>query len=1712
MLETDKELDISEYQHLKDIDSRIFHDTNPSLHVETINFQTETGDAVESTNRVGEKETRDTIDDWTSESKDANVGDAYDWPDNDDEPIATGRQQEAETGGTVAYIEPVMDHLPLPTTGHGVNLTLQIPETRNEDYSDDFDSSASSSLSNESTSSTSGVLVINPEGSLNQIEEVSTTPGSDVPDLVPHVREKQQDLETCNDMNCTSDLKNNLDNHSTVIMEHQNVNEQQQSEEISFGQDSEQSGEQRGYSDEARLHGTEDKNLRFGQKNEIPHQVNGYANHVDYLESSEEIENEAYNPDGGYRESLLDSETTTGATSETQTLDADSDLEVRKNDLDRNRNDTGTEDDLNGTFTLTVSSNLDFQNSKKFQENEPKTPEEVLKFIGIIKPTDIMPYNTTKDVPSNLTISKPDVWNSMVFNNDTMLFPVVETQVSEPKGMEDAVNGIMLSNGEASKVLSVEDTKRYESKLNVTLARTVAEAWSSSETTVWNESSKGNNFTKLRFQITNEWNSTSVEGDEIENNRNTKLNANIDRADGDQHVTNGSKWQSEIERELEHHTHYVAMEITENSDIITDSKTNERNKNHVDEYAKLGGRKRNANFGSENELESLECDFTDMDVFPETPGEKDIDWEVPVELNKSKENKALKGVNSIIRGVNDSSSEEEYDLQGSKETASNSSTCNSHLDELPQTTGVRSPDSSNFHFTQSEEHDPFDSHVKEFFDQTNKYNRLEQPKIKEQEPIERDRQKHTLIRLASVEENVLIGLDLPASEVQEDVLLEESYVNEDGSVIDGNADQLSELIEQTSFIGTKTENTRGSEESCGEGINDEKQHETRAELTTCDVLLNGGTSGSDITTTTVQERNQNQSLQSATQGSIDDQPQTQNQPNQIQHKNYTDLTYQQEENVITNEIRDHLERGVTTCADSNIGDNTATQLCDGKNEEYLDSYKELNTSNLNESLSGPGSPRTRSEIPAVTDRLNSIEDPQLEVIDSSKRQCGDIDVNEEVCAVDSSEESANSKSDPDLSELLYKSSIEVRVKQITVEIDDNSQIELHEETLDAEEDVYKRTYPGPTNETCLRYCEETPLNNITDEKETGLNGQNCEVNDSSNSSPIRDTEASVYVGSNDSVGDLEQHKPIKDVNSIGHIRSTSEAQPFPYTGSDIEHTTKADKNVCGFNEQSDGEICEVKIEEIKGVNCETATEEDIISDTQEHILAEFKEKEDLKSKEVNLEESNEIYETKSEESVKDVTGNLPEDKATVPKYLENGAGSYCPETGECRTETREAIVSYVAEIIDNAVREVISAKAKDEKVEKTLEGFGTNSSNKCEIGLNDTVNSAISEVIGQLFDGQFSDSDDGGDDDNDNKSDAEREIEANDIENNATEHKPKHNLSLDLDLSLNFKDEGQLEQIDSFPSDLSELEGFAPRSDFSGRTYDSESITSYDSLFDGAAFKFVVPDTIQEHGRTVSVLTEGSSVDFNSSSSSESGVSEFESQQQLEALCEAEIEEASKPGQGDRILSVKDDQDDLFSSSASVIENEEFAKRPKLQKSPAIDDQHNRDDNELSTHHIKDELFIATTDTESDIPDCYSQSDDLESPNELYTSQISIILNIPDQETGESCEKNWTIPDEADIHVKLEHDPDQDLELVEETTMDGREKRNLEDQGKTIGQDEDDELGTLETDKSESEMPRIPAAPASSGGEIPRTSTPTPGGQHATNMSTNSGLFHLLID
>ena len=84
---------------------------------------------------------------------------------------------------------PEKDLLTLPTVKRGMKLTLQIPEGDAE-YQDDIDSSGSSSLS---TSSTSGVLVVNPEGSVNPTETLegeSTTPGSEVADLATDERDR----------------------------------------------------------------------------------------------------------------------------------------------------------------------------------------------------------------------------------------------------------------------------------------------------------------------------------------------------------------------------------------------------------------------------------------------------------------------------------------------------------------------------------------------------------------------------------------------------------------------------------------------------------------------------------------------------------------------------------------------------------------------------------------------------------------------------------------------------------------------------------------------------------------------------------------------------------------------------------------------------------------------------------------------------------------------------------------------------------------------------------------------------------------------------------------------------------------------------------------------------------------------------------------------------------------------------------------------------------------------------------------------------------------------------------------------------------------------------------------------------------------------------------------------------------------------------------
>ena len=90
----------------------------------------------------------------------------------------------------------------------------------------------------------------------------------------------------------------------------------------------------------------------------------------------------------------------------------------------------------------------------------------------------------------------------------------------------------------------------------------------------------------------------------------------------------------------------------------------------------------------------------------------DSDWERPIELNKSKENKLLKSVNGIDSCVNSSSRQEEYDLQGSPPQ----NTCNRHSID---TTGVLSRDVLKYHIRQEEE--VVGAHSDEVYDHLNEF-------------------------------------------------------------------------------------------------------------------------------------------------------------------------------------------------------------------------------------------------------------------------------------------------------------------------------------------------------------------------------------------------------------------------------------------------------------------------------------------------------------------------------------------------------------------------------------------------------------------------------------------------------------------------------------------------------------------------------------------------------------------------------------------------------------------------------------------------------------------------------------------------------------------------------------------------------------------------------------------------------------------------------
>ncbi len=183
------------------------------------------------------------------------------------------------------------------------------------------------------------------------------------------------------------------------------------------------------------------------------------------------VETDPGNDSGAYRESLLDSEA-----SETQSLNLglsdieddipDLDLDVTSEDGEHGWNGHSSEPDTSGKFTLSVSSNLKQQQSGTAElrdavnAQEPRTPEEVLKIIGIISPTcksTSAKWDRSAKLYEQLMVTKPDVWNSIFIESQDGLFPIVETQVSEPKGRISPKKEAALEIGDAETLDVAEE-------------------------------------------------------------------------------------------------------------------------------------------------------------------------------------------------------------------------------------------------------------------------------------------------------------------------------------------------------------------------------------------------------------------------------------------------------------------------------------------------------------------------------------------------------------------------------------------------------------------------------------------------------------------------------------------------------------------------------------------------------------------------------------------------------------------------------------------------------------------------------------------------------------------------------------------------------------------------------------------------------------------------------------------------------------------------------------------------------------------------------------------------------------------------------------------------------------------------------------------------------------------------------------------------------
>ena len=402
-------------------------------------------------------------------------------------------------------------------------------------------------------------------------------------------------------------------------------------------------------------------------------------------------------------------------------------------------------------------------------------------------------------------------------------------------------------------------------------------------------------------------------------------------------------------------------------------------------------------------------------------------------------------------------------------------------------------------------------------------------------------------------------------------------------------------------------------------------------------------------------------------------------------------------------------------------------------------------------------------------------------------------------------------------------------------------------------------------------------------------------------------------------------------------------------------------------------------------------------------------------------------------------------------------------------DLNDTITNFIADVITRARNELISGDTGD-KTEDIVNEFFTDDAPSGVFDLNNTVSSAISDAIGHFLD-----------------SDIESNTTPGVIESREVDPENYEKVGrIHTGLNSPHKDtiyEG--DQIDSFPSDLSEFEGFTPRSEVSNRTYDSESITSYDSWFDSGARlpgqNPVSRGQVVERVRTASVLTAGSSVDWTSSSSS-SECDESQQQQYLEALCEADITEAAELSSSHSFSSEETElgEAELFSLSVSQDENKVFTKRPTLQKSEAIDHGQSYQSNEDLTNSSEKSL-------------------------EHSTSPGVIVREI-------SNGTNYEI--ENIIRRELNKHPNQDIEFQEEkfkapVVKDSGSMEEQEGEDRSIGKKDNGQRSNDDTvHVLDACGPPIQSHTDSCDSVARHTSTPTPDGERdsASTTATQPGL------